>query len=309
MMLRQWGRVVAIIGAAIFIAFSGAAQRKITPVKTDDKKPRQPVLHHYDKHGNRLETPVRFLTELDTVVKAKSGPTYPLLTNVTVGANFLDAILLAAGQKHASLDVWADMGLWNWLYPTVEAGIGFASNTPAGRNFSYKGLPSFYAKVGFNYNFLYKSKPDYMFYAGLRVGFSRFSYDITGVDISSGYWDENESFSLPRQSATAIYGEALIGLRVKIVGGFSLGWSLRFHAKFRKPEASQSVPWFIPGYGAASVMRGSFSLSYTIPLGKKKIVELDGTPLPDAASRPLRTDSVRGGSPTEKLGIKETINQ
>ncbi len=264
MMLRQWGRVVAIIGAAIFIAFSGAAQRKITPVKTDDKKPRQPVLHHYDKHGNRLETPVRFLTELDTVVKAKSGPTYPLLTNVTVGANFLDAILLAAGQKHASLDVWADMGLWNWLYPTVEAGIGFASNTPAGRNFSYKGLPSFYAKVGFNYNFIYKNKPDYQIYVGFRAGFSDFRFSATDLQAGSTYYDVNEGKPLENVHATSWYGQAVIGIKVKIYKRFSMGWSGRYGFLFKTRTSREgALPWFIPGYGT-SPLSATYSLIFTI---------------------------------------------
>ena len=287
-------RVAMIALAALCVALSGEAQRKITPVKTDDKKPRQPSLHYYDKHGNPLEKPVRFLTELDSVTTVKAGPAYPLLTNLTVGANFFDGILMAAGQKYGSFDVWADLGLWNWLYPTVEAGIGFASSKPDGRNFTYKSYPSFYAKVGFNYNFLYKSSPDYMFFVGFRCGFSRFSYDISNVDISSGYWEQHQTFSLPRQTASAVYGEGLIGLRVKLIKGLSMGWTARFHGKFNKPKGSQSTPWFIPGYGASSVIAGSFSISYTIPLGKPRVVETDGTIAPVAAPR----SDAGGGSET-----------
>lgn len=305
--LREFLRICMVVSAAVCIGLSGFAQRKITPVKTDDKKPRQPVLHYYDKHGNPLEKPVRFLTELDTVAAVKPGPVYPLLSNLTVGANFFDAILMAAGQKYGSFDVWADLGLWNWLYPTIEAGIGFASSKPEGRNFTYKTHPSFYAKVGFNYNFLYKSSPDYMFFVGFRCGFTRFSYDVSGVDISSGYWDEHETFSLPRQTASAIYGEGLLGLRVKLFKGLSLGWTARFHGKFKKPKGSQSIPWFIPGYGASSVIAGSFSISYTIPFGRARVVDTDGNLLPppptprEEAATAVAADSV---PPPDFLDIK-----
>ncbi len=126
------------------------AQRKVTPVETDDNKVEKPRLHYYDKHGNRLDEPVEFITEPDTVAKPSSAPKYPLLNSMSFGVNFFDAVMLAAGQKHASFDVWADLSLHNWFFPVVEAGVGFAKSTPQLGNFTYTGKPSFYAKVGMN---------------------------------------------------------------------------------------------------------------------------------------------------------------
>lgn len=246
------------------------AQRKITPVKSDDKKPAQPQLLYYDRHGNALETPVRFLTELDTVTNVRSGPVYPLLDCVSVGANFFDGIMQLAGQKHSSYDLWAELSLYNWIFPVVEAGVGFASSTPENGNFSYRGNPSFYVKAGVNYNFLYKSNSAYQAFIGLRAGFSSFSYDITDITINSGYWNQTNRFDLPRQTARAFYGEILAGLKVKIAGPLSLGWTVRYHAKFGNPKGEQSTPWFIPGYGTTSPISASFSLIYTIPLHKDK---------------------------------------
>lgn len=246
------------------------AQRKITPVKSDDKKPVQPQLLYFDKHGNALETPVRFLTELDTVTGVKSGPVYPLLHCINVGANFFDGILQIAGQKHSSYDIWAELSLFNWIFPVVETGVGFASSTPENGNFTYRGNPSFYVKAGVNYNFLYKSNPDYQAFVGLRAGFSSFSYDITDITINSGYWDQTDKFNLPRQHARAFYGELLAGLKVKIAGPVSLGWTVRYHTKFGSPKGQQSTPWFIPGYGTTSPISASFSVICTIPLHKSK---------------------------------------
>ena len=95
-------------------------------------------------------------------------------------------------------------------------GIGIADNRPEEGNFRYKGKPPFYGKVGINYNFLYKSNPDYQVYLGLRGGFSSFRYDITDITINSSYWDQTNRFSLTNQKGHALYGEVLAGIKVKI---------------------------------------------------------------------------------------------
>ncbi|MDE7116996.1 MAG: hypothetical protein K2O56_11310 [Muribaculaceae bacterium] len=242
--------------------------RKSTPVDIDDDKPRE-ILHFYDKHGNALAEPVRFLAVLDTVTKPKSKPVYPLFNGWTLGVNFGDAIFMAAGQKHGSFDIWADVSLHNWFFPVVEAGVGFADNKPEENNYSYTTRPSFYAKVGMNYNFMYKSDPAYQVFAGFRVGFSSFKYDVDNVTITDGYWDQTQSFSMKGLKASAVYGEILAGIKVKIVGNFSLGWNARWHMKFKVSSKSSSEPWFIPGYGASSPF--SFSLSAIWRFGQKRI--------------------------------------
>lgn len=246
---------------------SGPVQRPnrtITPVDIDDQKPTV-VMHYYDKHGDPLPEPVMFLATLDTVTKPKSKPVYPLYNGVSIGANFADAILMAAGQSYGSFDVWADVSLHNWFFPVIEAGLGFANSTPENLNFSYKTKPSFYTKIGINYNFLYKSNSDYQCFFGLRAGYSNFSYEVNDVSIGSDYWGEQQTLNLKGLSGHAFYGEALAGIKVKIVKNFSLGWSLRYHFKFKTISNSLSNPWFIPGYGANSPISFSLSAIYTIP--------------------------------------------
>lgn len=274
----------AVMMAAVSLPVMG--QKKITPVDNDPTKPRQPVLHYYDKHGNPLEEPVLFLADLDTVKSARPGPVYPLLQSVSVGFNFFDAVMMAAGQKHASLDLWASLSLHNWFEPVVELGVGFADNRPEEGNFRYKGKPSFYGKIGMNYNFLYKSSPDYQVHFGLRGGYSSFSYDITDITVNSPYWDQTQSASILGQKAHALYGEVLGGIKVKIWKGVSMGWDFRYRFKFNSSKGSNSDPWFIPGYGTTSAISASFSLIYTIPFRHKKkdavLPEEGGAPVHDA---------------------------
>ncbi|MDE7437136.1 MAG: hypothetical protein K2M93_01500 [Muribaculaceae bacterium] len=246
--------------------------RKINPVDSDDDKPRE-VLHYYDKHGNPLPEPVRFLAVLDTVTKPKSKPLYPLYNGWTLGVNFADAILWATGQRHAGFDIWADVSLFNWLFPVVEAGVGFADYSPENANFTYRTSPSFYTKIGFNYNFMYKSDPAYHVFAGFRAGFSHFRYDVDNVTISNDYWQETQHFNMRGLSATAFYGEVLAGLKVKITGRFSLGWTARWHFKFKVSSSGGSSPWYIPGYGANSPF--GFSLSAMWRFGQDKIEQTE----------------------------------
>ncbi len=245
----------------------GRLPRKITPVDIDDQKP-QITMHYYDKHGNALEEPVRFLAVLDTVTKPKSKPLYPLLNGASIGLNFGDAIFMACGQKYGGFDIWADMSLFNWFFPVVEFGVGFADSTPLKNNYTYKTSPSFYTKIGVNYNFMYKSDPAYQLFAGLRVGFSSFKYDVDNITISDDYWQETEHLSLRGLRASAVYGEFLIGIKVKIVGNFSLGWNGRYHMKFKVNSKSSSTPWYIPGYGANSPFSVAVSAIYSF--GQKK---------------------------------------
>lgn len=313
-------RLLTLLLLTVATLLPAFAQRTVTPVETDDKKPAQPTLHYYDKHGKPLDEPVLFLATLDTVSakKTNSGPIYPKLSALSVGLNFWDGIMAIAGQKYGGADLWAELSLWNWLSPVAEIGIGGANRTPDGNNYTYKGKAAFYAKLGFNYNFLYKSSPDYQVFAGFRAGFSHFSFDLNDITVSSGYWDQSQKFSLTGFSSSAFYGEALAGIKVKIAGPISMGWSVRYRFLFHSKPANlkavvsstgapfnpsqlsngaEATPWYIPGYGSRDTHFGfTFSVIYTLPLNKEKYPKPDDAtedtaePLPAPAPVPTETE-------------------
>ena len=51
---------VVIMYIVCLVVSISAQQREITPVDIDDKKPKQPILHYYDKHGNPLKEPAEY---------------------------------------------------------------------------------------------------------------------------------------------------------------------------------------------------------------------------------------------------------
>ena len=245
-------------------AIPSVPKAKSTAVDIDREAPVAPPLHFYDKHGEPLETPVRFLAELDTVVKAKSGPKYRAFNGVSIGANFFDAIMMLAGQERGSFDIWADCSIHNWFFPVLEAGIGFAGAHPDDGRCHFKMKPSPYVRVGINYNFLYKSNPDYQFHIGLRAGWSSFRYDIFDIMPGSQYYISGGPANVAGLSSTAFYGQALAGLKVKIWRGIFMGWSVRYNFGIHQSYSDDRYPaWFTPGKGTGSAIAATVSIGYT----------------------------------------------
>lgn len=221
-------------------------------------------MHYYDKHGEPLPTPVRFLAVLDTVTKVKAGPTYPVFNGISIGANFFDAVMMAFGQQRASFDIAVDCSIHNWFFPVVEAGIGFAGAHPDDGRCHYRMAPAPYIKVGINYNFLYKSNPAYQFYVGLRAGWSGFKYDITAIQPGSEYYTSDGPTNVYGTHSTAFYGQAVAGLKVHIYKGLFMGWSFRYAFNIHQTYSDPAYPaWFTPGKGTGPIA-ATFSIGWTI---------------------------------------------
>ena len=204
-------------------------------------------------------------TAMLPVVKMK----YPLLFSASAGIDIWDPLMRAFGQDYGLVGAWAELSMHNRYNAVFEIGAGQAKHSPEDNNYTYRSPASLYFKLGINYNFLYNSSPDYQFYAGLRYGFSPFSYSIDDITIDAPYWDESARFNIPSQNATAGWLELVAGLRVKIWGPISAGWSFKYHKILHESKAAYGKPWYIPGYGSrGSNITGSFSISYTFSLDK-----------------------------------------
>lgn len=285
--MRKGIVIFIILGCVIQFCF---AQRRVSPVENkpkaistiEQKKAAEKLLknkkyRHSIVYGDSIVTDSAALN--DTVKKVNVK--YPLFHSVTIGVNVWDLALRALGQSYGGSDVSAELNLFNRIMPVVEFGMGSANNSPKEGNFTYKGKMSMYGKIGVNYNFLFNGNPDYILYAGLRFGYSNFKYDISNITINSGYWGETSNIDILDQKSYATWGEALLGLRVKIYKDFSMGWAFRYHSIFKYKKNPNSNPWYIPGFGPRTQsITASFTLSYTIPIKhKEKVKPVDlGTP-------------------------------
>ena len=270
------GRIVAVAFIVMVTLCAGAQEpdrRHVTPVKPETNQVKPPpkgtdekIIQQYIS-GDSTEA----INEARKDSLRRVYKHYPLLTDFAVGLNFAEPLFMAFGQTYASADVNATLNMWNRLQPTIELGLGWAKSTPDDMNFTYRGKPSPYFKVGANYNFLFKNSPDYQAFLGVRLGYSTFTYDVTDILYTNSYWGEDLSSDISGERSHALWGEAGAGLRVKVSGPISMGWMIRYHGLFNYGKNIHSRPWFIPGYGPRNSSLGfSLSIYYVLPLHRDK---------------------------------------
>lgn len=283
-------RIFTIILICIAATVLVEAQRRITPVnnsatttqarnenKKEEKNVRpQSVIETQDSEGNVvLVDTITGQEYIDsTAINKKPKILYPLMHQVTVGLNIWDPVMRCLGQKYGGAEIWGELSLYNRFKPMIAFGLGSADYTPDDGNYTYKSKLAPYFKIGMNYNFMFKSKPDYQIYLGIHYGFSPFTYEITDISIPGGYWGEADVVNIPQQKANIGFLDIALGLKVMIVKNFSLGWSIKYHSLLHESKYTYGEPWYIPGFGTrGSKISGSFSLMYTFTLNKSREVE------------------------------------
>lgn len=286
--LTRWLLVAAILLMPLLHA---AAQepdkRHVTPVKPETNRVLPPpkgtdekIIRQYISGDSSA-----LLAEARKDSLRRTYTRYPLLTDLSLGVNIAEPLFMALGQSYASIDVSATLNMWNRLQPVVEAGLGWANATPDGMNYTYRCKPSPYFKVGANYNLMFKNSPDYQALIGIRLGYSTFGYDITDANYRNSYWGETIGLDINGEHSHALWGEAGLGLKVKLHGRLSMGWMVRYHGIFNYGKSVHSRPWFIPGYGSRSGSLGmSLSIIYTLPLRHKP--STGATPQAPASPQP-----------------------
>ncbi len=275
--LRHILMIVMLISAVI-----AGAQRRVTPIASPGSKPAAAADTTETKPDHLVETTdiyghvvlvdtISGVEYRDTILTQAPSLEFPRWQAVSVGVNVWDPVMRLCGQDYGLIGFWGEVSIHNWIKPYLEIGLGKASYTPDLGNYTYRSPAAPYFKLGVNYNFLYNSNPDYSVYAFLRYGFSNFSFDVTDVSVSDGYWGETINMSVPSQRVTAGYVETGLGLRVMLNSHIALGWEVKVHAMTNCSNAQYGKPWYIPGYGArGSLFTGAISVSYTLPLQKPK---------------------------------------
>lgn len=199
-------------------------------------------------------------------------PRYPKLTDVAFAVNIGDPIARLLGQKYGGIDVSATLNMWNRFQPVFIFGMGRVKETPDGLNYTYSTPLSPYLKIGANYNFLFKKDPKYQLLAGVRLGFSSFKFDVTGINASDGgYWQGHQPMELTGNRSNAVWGEILAGIKVQLWKNIAMGWQIKWHALITEKKLDVGKPWYIPGFGDRQ-RRWAFGVNiyYTLPLSKHK---------------------------------------
>lgn len=282
-------RRLTIIIIAFVAVTTVMAQRRVTPVvnqatktqsvnlsetKNDTIRPAS-VVEMVDASGRKFLMDTIAGTEwVDSLPATRQIPRMeqPLLFAVAVSADIATPLMRAFGQHYGIAEFAAELNLHNRYMPVIEIGLGQSDYHPDNNNYHYHtGVTPFF-RLGMNYGFLYNSNPDYMFVAGLRYGLSPFSFNVTDVTQNpDAYWGPGATFDIPSQHVTVGYLQFLLGLRVKIIGPVSLGWTVRYQTILHQSATPYGEPWYIPGYGSrGNALSFTFSITYTFRLGHNR---------------------------------------
>jgi len=170
-----------------------------------------------------------------------------------------------------------DINLYNRVFPIFEFGYADATCTLPS-NATYK-TSAPYARVGLNYGLLrpFNRKGDHRSLAcypfvGIRYGMAFMNYNINNVVIEDTYWKTQrvENYSKPFEYTGWV--ELLGGVRINLVKGFTMGWSVRFRTLLHTTADAKAFVWYVPGYGKSdgNAFTFNYTLGYTFSIDQRQ---------------------------------------
>lgn len=189
----------------------------------------------------------------------------PLYRGTYVGVDLFGIGSKLFGSDFLSSELQVAVSLKNQFFPVVEVGFGTTDTNNEEKRIRYKSSAPYF-RIGMNYNFMSKSKSGSYLYAGVRYGFTSFSYDVDGVLVDP-IWGGEYPFSHNDQQSNFSWLEFLLGVNVRIYKNFNMGWSVRYKARLNVKNNPDTDPWYIPGFGAnkSSNIGVTYSLIYKLP--------------------------------------------
>lgn len=185
--------------------------------------------------------------------------TAKLYNGVLIGTDLWNPIAGALGNAYSAYELDLEAGFKTKYFPVIELGVSKSNVTDDyGSTFSGKLAP--YGRIGINYTFM-RSVGSFA-YIGARLGYSSFQYDVTNMQLSNGYWKEDNPYKLINEKSNATWSELVGGLRVNLTGRLYMGWSVRLKFLAKVKETANSTPAYIPGYGKNA--GNTYGIQYTV---------------------------------------------
>lgn len=170
-----------------------------------------------------------------------------------------------------------DVNLLHRFFPIVEFGFG-TINRQLENGASYRANAPF-LRMGMNFNLLNQRKnkrdrsTEHYAFLGLRYGMSFVNFSMENMPITDNYWQQNALRSYAKNRAYAGWAELVAGIRVDLVKGFTMGWSIRYKMLLHSNLSNKKEMWFVPGFGKSneSVFDFNYTIGYTFNKDKKTI--------------------------------------
>jgi hypothetical protein len=187
--------------------------------------------------------------------------------SVRFGTDIL-ALILSSSKKYSAWEVNADADFGRFYLAADYGGWGKNDIIATGGDYANTGT---YWRFGVDVNLLKKDPDRNMFFFGLRYARSSFSetMNVTTIDPNFGA----VQYQLNNTAASAVWGELVTGIRVKVWKEFWMGLTSRM--KFAlSTKGDTSFPAFdVPGYGV--VGKGltwgfNYQIFWRIPFERQK---------------------------------------
>lgn len=191
----------------------------------------------------------------------------PMLHGFTLSVDIFGPLLYAISD-YGSTEAAIKVSLQNRYLPVIEVGYAKCKLTDDNTHIYYSTTAPF-MRVGLDYNILKNKLQDNRLTIGLRYGLSMFKYDMHGPQISDPIWGGSAPFDYSDVSSTCHWAELVVGVQVKILKYFHMGWSIRYKKEMKVGGHDHSRPYYIPGYGTttnSSCWGGTYNLTFDLRL-------------------------------------------
>ncbi len=210
-------------------------------------------------------TPPRSEQEASQAVADWAERPVPLYCGVSVFVDVAGVAMKLFRTDFSQMEVAARVSLKDRFFPIVEVGYGSSDYVHEETYNTYK-TQAPYFRIGMDYSFNKKKRTGNRVYAGLRYGFSAFTYDISSPGFHDPVWNTDVPFRFEGVNARSQWGEALFGIEAKIWKFFHLGWTIRYKFRMKNATSPHGEAWYIPGFGKndTSCLGGTFCAIFEI---------------------------------------------
>lgn len=197
----------------------------------------------------------------------ENAPKAPLLMGVAVQVDLAGPVMKALNTKFDQLECGARINFRDKYFPLVELGVGECERDGE-QNANHFKTRAPYFRVGMDYN-VNKKHNGNRFFAGLRYGFSSYTYDFTNVDFQDPVYGGNTGLDLSGQKANMHWAEVSVGCETKLWSFIRLGWTLRFKARISEKDTPYGSPYYVPGFGKNGSTTWGGTCNLIFDIGKK----------------------------------------
>lgn len=188
---------------------------------------------------------------------------------LSVGTEVSGLVGQLLGNDMVNYEVQLQANLLNRFLPVVEVGYGKVESINDGTNNAYHTAAPYF-RVGMDYNFMHKKPhlPGYL-YGGVRFGASRFNFDVSAPRMTDPNYGGLNSvdFNYKGLQNSAMWAEALVGIKVNIYKRFHMGWCIRYKVRLKQTKNENASAWYVPGFGTnqSTGMFFTYNVIYNLP--------------------------------------------